>query len=146
MSRKPDEFEAGGVAFQLSPMLVKDARKLYPLVLRVMQPVVVAIADYQKSAKSEGDALVELGPDQLFGMIVQHLPNLATAAEQFSELAQPFETYCKVKREETGDRWLPLDKFLDEVFQRKHGRQVEWLGRCIMIEFGDFLGEFGLSL
>lgn len=152
MSAKPDEFKAGGVEFRLRPMLVKDARKLYPHVLRVMQPVVGAIAEYQNLASPAEEGSEEsaspkaIGQEELFAMIVKHLPNIAEAAEAFEELARPFEAYCEVKRVETGDRWLPLATFLDETFQRKHGRQVEWLGRCILTEFGDFLGEFGLSL
>lgn len=143
---KADEFTAGGVEFRLRPLLVKDARKLYPHVLRVMQPVVGAIAEYQHLANSpvEGEGASQaLSQDELFDMIVKHLPNIAEAVEAFEDLAKPFEGYCEVKHLE---RWVPLATFLDEIFQRKHARQVEWLGRCILAEFGDFLGEFGLSL
>lgn len=146
---KHDEFQAGGVSFRLTPMAVRDARKLYPHVLRVMQPVVAAIAEYQAMAGATGETgeAVAIGQDDLFGMIVKHLPNVSEASKEFEQLAKPFEDYCKVQLPEIkGDLWLPLGTFVDEAFRRKHGRQVEWLARCILIEFGDFLGELGLSL
>lgn len=150
MTSKHDDFQAGGLSFRLTPLTVKDARKLYPHVLRVMQPVVGAIAEYQKAASepgAEGEA-VALGQDELFAMIVKHLPNVAEASKEFEALAKPFEDFCKVQLPDVGDgtKWLPVSTFVDNCFQRKHGRQVEWLARCILIEFGDFLGELGLSL
>jgi len=76
------------------------------------------------------------------------LHELAAAFEEMPGIEDTFVRECEwlktdVTRGGEGT-WVKLAPFADQVFQRRHARRVEWLLRCVMIEFADFLSELGL--
>jgi hypothetical protein len=142
-------FEAGGLQFQLEALSVKEARALLPNVSRAMGPVLNIIRGLEPvvnaDATESGDANAETKAPALdmLKTLSDHLGDVAMATTEVPVLMDAFSRRCKVQLPQYGDKWLQLEPMLDQTFQRKHARMLEWLARCILAEFGDFLAGVG---
>lgn len=128
-----DEFEIDGIGFRLKPLPALVAEKLAPAVLALVTPTLAAFIANTKDVAALGQAL----------------RNLEGSVEQLPKFREAFAAQCSVIIGKAGDRdvWTELTgNAFEDTFRRKHSRYFEWLARCIVIEYGDFLAEIGRRL
>lgn len=123
MSDGKQEFEVDGVQFRRSPLKVTQSLKGLNILMGAVLPAFAAKA----GASSEEDKPVIR--DVLMGL------------ERIDDLVDLCAKSCEVKWQ--GEKWVPLDAFKDNVFQRKTSLLLAWLTECVFIEYGDFLDEDG---
>jgi hypothetical protein len=126
------EFEIAGTRFRLSALKLKAALRGETLVAQSLFPVLAA---------------------GVSGFSPESLHNALPGLEKLPELVDVFAPVCEVewpppeKRAEGGEpRWVPLSRFLDEVFERRGTLLLAWLLDCIDWQYSDFFGETGLAL
>lgn len=136
---KVDEFEIDGVGFRLKPLPVLVAERLAPAVVELITPALAGLFADQKNVAQLGQAL----------------RGLSGAAAQLPLLREAFAAQCSVTIGEApgvgniGPEivWSELKgKVFESTFSRKHKLYYEWLGRCLGLEYGDFLAEIGQRL
>jgi hypothetical protein len=128
-----DEFEIDGIGFRLKSLPVLVAEKLAPSLTELLTPALAAFFADQKD-------IAQLG---------QALRGLSGAAEQLPKFREAFAAQCQVTIGEVDGKpvWTELKgKVLDDIFRRKHRLYFEWLGKCLGLEYGDFLAEIGQRL
>jgi len=155
-----DEFTIGDLKFRLEPMTIEEAELIYPNAVRIGVPVAEAMVDFEsmvsrlskstpsedsEAADGEAKASVHIEPE-LLTKIVGHLSKVANVATEIPVLRIAFMRKCKVRLPGGGNKYVPLETFFNETFQRKHGLMLRWLAHCVMTEFHSFLDEIALNL
>jgi hypothetical protein len=122
------EFEVEGQRFRIKPLKVKDAEDLAQPLVELLTPAAAALLSEGKS----------------FNDVQQALLGIGRATKQLPLFREKFAAVCEFESQaQSGKPWLPLSKFIDDVFERKHKRYYAWVRECITKEFGDFLAEIG---
>lgn len=122
------EFEVEDQGFRIRPLKVKDAEDLAQPLVELLTPAASAMLSEGKSFREVQDAMLGLG----------------RATKQVPLFREKFARVCQyASKAQEGKPWLPLEPFLDDVFERKHKLYYAWLRECITLEFGDFLAEIG---
>lgn len=112
-------FEIDGYEFELTPLKVEEQLRAMTL----LAPILLGI-------RKGGDVAA-----------------LLPALDGLQELRKTFTARCKFKHPDiAGGTIQALGTFENVVFARASLRLLTFLGRCIELEFGDFLGANGLKL
>lgn len=128
MSRETRAFEVDGVRFKQTKLGAKNS-------LRGFQRVAKIVASGASMVTSEST-------------LEEVVPAIIAASEDLPDFADLFEGACKFDLQclspaANAGSFVDLKGAMDQVFAGKPARQVAWLVKCIIWEFGDFLSESG---
>lgn len=128
MARETREFEVDGVKFKQTKLGAKAS-------LKGFQRITKALASGAQSVTSEST-------------LDDVVPALIAASEDLPDFADFFEKVCRfdlscLSPAANPNSFVSLEGAMDQVFSGKPARQVAWLVKCIIWEYGDFLSESG---
>ncbi len=114
-----EEFEVGNVQFRLSPLKVHDQLALWPLIAETILPAMVS-----EDPKEFANAGV-------------------VATKHAEQILSKFAAVTKVTH---NGNFVPLQDFVNVVFERKPAVLLGYLTECLVREFGPLLDESGRSI
>lgn len=129
-----DEFELQGQKFRLRPLPLKVSRELLPVVGEALKPFVGMMVSGQPG-------FIEKAFDQG----IEKLKNTTPLADAFA----PYTSveFSAGKTPDGTSPWLPMSEdLMNQIFGRKHSLYLNWVAKCTMLEFADFLAGTGQLL
>jgi hypothetical protein len=121
------EFTVDGTTFAIRPLKVKQALKVEALLVEVLLPAWGALA-------TAGSGRID--PKALAGL------------ERLDELVDILAPTCEVDWAKGGDATarVPLQGFLDLVFERRNAALLAWIAEAVEFNFPDFFTGSGVAI